>query len=562
MPVDHERLCDFLSETNPDALFLGVDTEFDPALLGTAERDGNHVAVYSREGIITCLIGAGMEPDDAEEWCAFNLDVLSLPVNMPKKERPRSLTCAGCGQPVIPNLGPQKVRHFSHDPNNRTFSCSWESYLHQAGKRALAEAVEDLIRTGKSLTLIHPHGIRNLTYRWDGDFVTETTEPSSRTLDVGGATVTVEKGEKGFVADVLMRASELNLLLEVAVTHRCSTEKVSSGVPILEFDLSSEEDIERMVGEVRSGEVIIGGVGAQVRAMNLDLETVEERFEEADWDQVLTRADEILCDLYRPGTPVRLRDGSRSVVPRIRAGAYGSFCDPVEVCYLRDLLDMFEEALRSGYPGLFAILPDEVDEAAYLLLRHLSGKEVWTPEMVRANPFDLMGRLDPSIPEEVRDRIISDGTLARWRDQFGIFERNFPERAPRKSAPGVSIRDLTVSLSRDGRLCATRDARVFGAMFGTFQVASSKPDIWLLDQVMRGRLGRVRFVRSCLNCRNHGFSSGKEPIFCFRKKSPCHQTDAIGCKQWSWIKEDSELVAHRKRIAENPKAPAFSKIMI
>lgn len=490
------------------------------------------------------------------------LDVLSLPVDMPKKKRPRGLTCAGCGQPVIPNLGPKKVRHFSHDPKNRTFSCSWESYLHQAGKRALAEAVEGLIRSGQPLTLTHPDGIRTVIYGWGEDLITETTKPASRTLELSGATVTVEKEEKGFIADVLLRTPELNLLMEVAVTHRCSSEKVGSGVPILEFDLSSEEDIERMVSEVRSGEVTLGREDAQVRTMNLGLESLEERFEEADWDQVLTRADEILVGLHRPGTPVRLRDGSRTVVPRVRAGAYGTFYDPVEACYLRDLSDMLEHALRSGFPGLFAILPDDVDEAAHLLLRHLSGKEVWAPEFVPANPFDLMGRLSPCIPEEVRDRIVSDGTLARWRDQFGIAERNVPERAPGRPASGVGIRDLTVSLSRTGRLCATRDGRVFGAPVGTFQVEASKPDIWLLDQVMRGRLGRVRFVRSCLNCRNHGFSVGKQPIFCFRKRRACHQTDAIGCKQWSWVKEESELVAHRKRIADNAKAPPLAKMMI
>jgi hypothetical protein len=75
-------------------------------------------------------------------------------------------------------------------------------------------------------------------------------------------------------------------------------------------------------------------------------------------------------------------------------------------------------------------------------------------------------------------------------------------------------------------------------------------------------MGRVRFVRSCLNCRSHQFSADKKLIFCFRKRTACHQTDAIGCKQWSWIKEEAELVAHRKRIADNTKAPALAKIMI
>lgn len=74
MPIDHNRLRDFLSEANPDALFLGVGTEFDTALLGTAERDGTTVLAYSREGVVACLIRSGMEPEDAEEWCSYNIE--------------------------------------------------------------------------------------------------------------------------------------------------------------------------------------------------------------------------------------------------------------------------------------------------------------------------------------------------------------------------------------------------------------------------------------------------------------------------------------------------------
>jgi hypothetical protein len=57
------RLRHTLSEVNPDAL-----------LLGTADRDGNPVSAYSREGIITCLITSGMDPEDAEEWCSYNIE--------------------------------------------------------------------------------------------------------------------------------------------------------------------------------------------------------------------------------------------------------------------------------------------------------------------------------------------------------------------------------------------------------------------------------------------------------------------------------------------------------
>lgn len=74
MPLNPEILRDLLADTNPEALLLGTETEFDPALLGIAERDGNTVAVYSQEGVIACLVRDGMAPEGAEEWCAYNIE--------------------------------------------------------------------------------------------------------------------------------------------------------------------------------------------------------------------------------------------------------------------------------------------------------------------------------------------------------------------------------------------------------------------------------------------------------------------------------------------------------
>jgi hypothetical protein len=90
-----------------------------------------------------------------------------------------------------------------------------------------------------------------------------------------------------------------------------------------------------------------------------------------------------------------------------------------------------------------------------------------------------------------------------------------------------------------------------------------KPDIWALDQVVRGRVGRAGFVRSCLSCRHHAFShDAKKPIFCFRNRTSCHQTEAVTCASWSPIREEAELVAHRRRVAESPKAPEVARLMV
>lgn len=72
MPLNPEILRDLLAEANPEAL-----------LLGTAERDGNTVAVYSREGVIACLIRTGMGPEDAEEWCSYNIETALMGEHAP-----------------------------------------------------------------------------------------------------------------------------------------------------------------------------------------------------------------------------------------------------------------------------------------------------------------------------------------------------------------------------------------------------------------------------------------------------------------------------------------------
>lgn len=498
------------------------------------------------------------------------IDVMSLPIGMPKKDRPRDLTCAGCGQPVRPRLGEKRPRHFYHHRPSPSHSCSGETYLHQAGKKALAEAIEALIASGRPLTLYHPAGVRHVHYTWDRS--SHRTRPEGKELRIPtkGATVEVERGELGFVADVRMRSGADTIFLEVAVTHPCSPEKVASGIRILEFDIHTEADIERMVARIRTGSLLVGGRKAVARTFNLGFGERREHVDVPEPHEIFRAADDILRGLFRPGQTVTLADGTRRVVPERRARPDGTRDQPVIAVTQADIVPLLGEALETYDSGLMSSLPEDLEGAAELIRRHRSGERRWYPELISMRPFTKYGGLDRSIPERIRDQISADGTVDGWRERYGVVERDAPEipapdpAAPRPAAaaPGPSgTRDLTFSLSRQGRLCATPDGRTFGASIGTFPIESAKPDIWALDQVMRGRLGRAGFVRSCLNCRNHAFWSGSRPIFCLRKKNPCHQTDAVSCTSWSWMKDDEELTAHRRRIAESPKAPPIARLM-
>jgi len=497
------------------------------------------------------------------------IDVMSLPIGMPKKDRPQDLTCAGCGQPVRPRLGEKRPRHFYHYRPSPSHSCSGETYLHQAGKRALAEAMEALIATGRPLTLFHPAGVRHLHYTWEGDLYRSSPEKREIRVPTRGATVEVERGELGFVADVRMRSGADTIFLEVAVTHPCSPEKVASGIRILEFDIHSEADIERMVARVRAGNLQVGGQKADARTFNLGFGEKCSHVDRPEPSEVTRAANEILAGLFRSGQTVTLLDGSRRVVPQRRLLPDGTRDQPVTAATESSAITRFGEALQTYDGGLLALLPEDPGRAAEIVLRHRSGRS-WVPDLIPVNPFTRFGGLDPAIPAPVRDRICTDGTVDAWRERYGIVERDAPD-APAPSIvtgeptppPPVRTRDMTFSRSRRGRLSATSDGRTFGAPVGTFPIDERKPDIWALDQVVRGRVGRVGFVRSCLSCRHHAFSHDeKKPIFCFLNRTSCHQTEAVTCTSWSPIREEADLDAHRRRVAESPKAPEVARLMV
>ena len=55
----------------------------------------------------------------------------------------------------------------------------------------------------------------------------------------------MEKGINGFIADILLSSSSFkdNLLIEIAVTHKCETSKINSGLRIIEIELNNENDL-------------------------------------------------------------------------------------------------------------------------------------------------------------------------------------------------------------------------------------------------------------------------------------------------------------------------------
>ena len=155
------------------------------------------------------------------------------------------LASAGCSGTVVPVLGATRERHFRHKATGNR-ACSKETYLHRLAKALVAEGFRAAVNEGRPywLTLEAPQVCRHWEKRFG--FVCER-ERGIRRVDLTRYfdTARIEAGVEGFVADVLFRSSQTgeSLLLEIEVSHECTSEKIASGLRILEIAIHEDVDL-------------------------------------------------------------------------------------------------------------------------------------------------------------------------------------------------------------------------------------------------------------------------------------------------------------------------------
>ncbi len=156
--------------------------------------------------------------------------------------------CLSCNQLMVPALGRTRKHHFKHKAG-RPQNCTDETYLHQLGKFTLFSALSDAIKNNKPFPLKRRQSI--ICDHHEAKFGTicrsQTrcfSDDLARRFDI----IEMEKGVSGFIADLLLTSSETGdkLVLEIAVTHQSTEEKISSGISIVEIEINSENDIEAL----------------------------------------------------------------------------------------------------------------------------------------------------------------------------------------------------------------------------------------------------------------------------------------------------------------------------
>lgn len=326
--------------------------------------------------------------------------------------------CVGCGRPLVARVGAGRAAHFAHRARETADACGPETYLHQLAKRAFADAYRARVaaerpyllprtvartcrhyRAAYGLVCAYPvEEAYDLTRYFDrieveapvGALPVATVgTPPAEALPVtppaapglveppsdagqGGSAVgepdwatdasvpdaPVAANAAVFRADVLLRSSRhpgRQLLIEFAVTHRCTPEKRASGLRIVELVVRSEADVVRWAHGIAADQP---GVTLLNFADNAEARELGGAGEGEDGNVDVGAATRSRLGRRRPGAADVSRCAGR--------------CD-------RATVDVFV-AYRSGKSVLLQLPPDEV--AAHRIWRTAAHVEVIGPSSV------------------------------------------------------------------------------------------------------------------------------------------------------------------------------------
>lgn len=171
---------------------------------------------------------------------ALSEDGLILDVNDLSEEDRRDYECIGCGnvlRPVLPKINRKK--HFRHKVNH---DCSIETYLHRMGKKLFVETYENCLQQG--IPYLIEYEVPIICDFCKHGPCEKDDEKVTYDLTKVFTDIFEEQRDEELIPDVLLiTKSGKKIYIEIAVTHQSSSTKINSGIRIIEFLLSKEEDL-------------------------------------------------------------------------------------------------------------------------------------------------------------------------------------------------------------------------------------------------------------------------------------------------------------------------------
>jgi len=174
------------------------------------------------------------------------VDILSLSQKDRNAFAPYS--CASCKQKMGTRMGNKNRWHFYHLSNPK--NCSIETYLHASAKKIFAQTYRQSLEKQQAFNIILPIERQCLAFQ---DFIngfscSSHLETHKKDLTLTFNQVNVEQFYQGFKPDILLSSMNNSdvIFIEIVVTHKSSPNKIASGHKIVELQISSEDDLEKL----------------------------------------------------------------------------------------------------------------------------------------------------------------------------------------------------------------------------------------------------------------------------------------------------------------------------
>ena len=165
-------------------------------------------------------------------------------INVSSAKREEQYFCPICGEQMTPHMGKVRRWHFVH---RNVENCSYESYLHNLAKIRLKEAF--LASDNFSLSY-DAKAICSLSCPFVDSPKCDGVKHVEFNLRSFYDTCETEATYKKYRADLLLSSSKNpNLppvLIEIYVSHKCTSDKINDGVRIIENPIQSETDIDNI----------------------------------------------------------------------------------------------------------------------------------------------------------------------------------------------------------------------------------------------------------------------------------------------------------------------------
>lgn len=191
----------------------------------------------------------------ARDYAGNIVDIYNIDNFFVKEHGNDSFKCLECNKPMRSRRGKKNLWHFSHIEGEKTI-CSNESYLHKLGIAKFIEAYKARIERnspfhleiaqGETCSYLEcPYGRTNPCCQVKGYKILSLFH------DFRNIEREVKDGD--FIPDILLTANDgRKIYVEIVVKHFAEPRKIASGIPIIEIELKSEDDISLFSEDILS----------------------------------------------------------------------------------------------------------------------------------------------------------------------------------------------------------------------------------------------------------------------------------------------------------------------